>query len=141
MITWSGVELQCARESLGLSRARLAEFLEIDEDGVEALEVGDFGVPESLWFRVKLLEDIRDEVGDRMLIGVETHPEGPMLVHDTDEDFWWAFPEYRDDRVPVEVHRVAAGLAMAEFRRGYPDVEWPGIEVVQRVAIPTHFDD
>jgi hypothetical protein len=117
---WSGADLQCAREALGLSMVQLADILHNPGTGgpwkqsrVSEAERGLRPVPDWVADQVAGLEQARDEMTGAMVDLVEGDPEAGLVVHVTDSSLWKARPELAH-RVPAAVQRVAAALAAAE---------------------------
>lgn len=121
--SWTGVELRAAREALGLSMVRLAEYLRNPVTGggpwkhsrVSEAERGLRPVPDWLPEQIAALETARDDLADIMIGTLEEEPAAFLLVHDSDASLWAVHPELEEIRMPAAVHRVAAALAAAEI--------------------------
>ncbi len=110
---WTGADLRCAREALGLSMVQLADCLPWKQSRVSEAERGLRRVPGWVAARVVELETARDTLGGRMLDALEADPTGPLVVHDTDAGYQQAHPS--DPPIPAVVQRIAAALAAAEW--------------------------
>lgn len=112
-MSWTGADLKCAREALGLSMVGLADYLPWKQSRISEAERDLRTVPDGIAERVAELESWRDDLVDSMLGLLEEAPDAPLIVHATDAAYAAAHPT--DPPIPAVVQRVAAGLAAAEW--------------------------
>lgn len=111
-MTWTGTDLRCSREALGLSMVQLADYLGWKQSRISEAERGLRRVPEWVTDRMRALEEIRDILRQRMLTALEADPETVLIVH-LDQPSYDAV--HATDEIPAAVQRIAAALAAAEW--------------------------
>lgn len=114
-LSWSGADLRCSRESLGLSTHVLADWLPWKQSRVCECENGRRAIPSWVVERMVALEDIRDELVEGMLEHLDMAPDAVLIVHESDASYLLA--HQTDPHVPAVVQRVAAALAASTFER------------------------
>lgn len=108
---WTGSDLKCAREALGLSMVSLADCLPWKQSRISEAERGLRRVPTWVSARVVELERARERLTESMLSHLAGVPGAVLIVHETDAGYRAAHPT--DPPIPAAVHRVAAALAVA----------------------------
>ena len=110
---WTGTDLRCAREALGLSMVQLADWLPWKQSRISEAERGLRRVPTWVAERVVSLERAREALTESMLEHLEGAAGAPLIVHATDAGYAAAHPT--DPPIPAAVQRVAAALAASEW--------------------------
>jgi DNA-binding XRE family transcriptional regulator len=114
--SWSGADLKCSRESLGLTQVSLASFLGWKHTRISEIESGRRTLPEWVMEQMLFLEGARAQLVESMLMHLGEHmPDADLVVHSTDASYAAAHPT--DPAIPAAVQRVAAALAAAEWER------------------------
>lgn len=112
-MTWTGTDLRCCRESLGLSTHVLADWLPWKQSRVSECENGRRAIPAWVVERMVALEDARDDLVESMLEHLEATPDAALIVHDSDASYLLA--HQTDPHIPAVVQRVAAALAASTW--------------------------
>jgi hypothetical protein len=113
VVVWTGADLRCAREALGLSMVQLADWLPWKQSRISEAERGLRRVPTWVAERVVSLERAREALTESMLEHLEGAAGAPLIVHATDAGYAAAHPT--DPPIPAAVQRVAAALAASEW--------------------------
>ena len=111
MTRWTGAELRCAREALGVSMIELAHWLPWRQSHMSAAERGKRSVPEWVPERVMELEEIQDELVEGMIFGLENGVDF-LTVHPDAASYLNAHP----NELPIHasLQRSAAASAVRE---------------------------
>ncbi len=114
-MSWTGSDLRCSRESLGLSTHVLAEWLPWKQSRVSECENGRRAIPAWVAERMTALEAARDDLVESMLEHLEQVPDAALIVHESDASYLLA--HQTDPHIPAVVQRVAAALAASTWER------------------------
>lgn len=132
MDTMTGAELNAAREFLGLTIERLADFLAVDPATVRKWEQGKYAVPAGVRAEVQGLEELTDQAVEDLIATLEGVPAPVVLVWrgaEAEEDLglnlprfaaygarWWRHVAYRAAR-KVPGTRIGTNEELAETVR------------------------
>lgn len=109
---WS--DLWCRRIALGLTQARLANYLGMAQPNLAAAENGRRPVPAAIWPHIEHLEQVVAHLVD-VLYGAAIHTSPATTIwldtFHTDDQFGASHSRYAG--LPVELHRIATGRAAA----------------------------
>jgi transcriptional regulator with XRE-family HTH domain len=145
----TGAELNAAREFLGLTIERLADFLAVDPATVRKWEQGKYAVPAGVRAEVQGLEELTDQAVEDLIATLEGMPAPVVLVWrgaDAEEDLglnlprfaaygarWWRHVAYRAAR-EVPGTRIGTNEELAELR-----AEGIGVNILPAV-VPSDSD-
>jgi len=110
------LEITARREALGMSQAKLAEWLPWKTSRVSEAQSGRRAWPDWATARLEEAEELADQIAETLYEAGLAQGQSPALVpsYADDQAFWDDWPDL--DGLPACVHRVAAAEALKMLR-------------------------